>query len=261
MELVARAEQRLEGFRPMLAPECLDLRTGAVALCATNRALSLRHAATEQLPLTVEPHAHLFEWQQDQSAEEGGSGALLRHIGFVSALGYVCSARPQRRFVVLSQRRRFVVVADGRPATVFALNGEGGRVEGGLGPRLPHQICELQPELGKATATRRDHDATLAHRPSFYCSLICRFGVIAYQDKLGTAAAARCLCLCSNRPSVVLSVFYRQQVSWSASPFWNLSTAAAATPATPLQLLGARLLLARSPAVVACRRSAAERLW
>ena len=49
---------------------------------------------------------------------------MLQHSAAINALGYVCSARPHRRFVVLSRRHGFVFVAESHLVTVFALSPE-----------------------------------------------------------------------------------------------------------------------------------------
>ena len=78
--------------------------------------------------------------------DEGTARGLLHHVGFVPALGDFCLARPQRRFVVLSPRRRYCVVAEGKLVTVFALAG----IRGGDGAWLPsQQVCELEAGLGE----------------------------------------------------------------------------------------------------------------
>jgi hypothetical protein len=91
LQVVAR--QSLDGWRPLASPTPADLSGGAVLLCSVQRPLSLARGADE--PLRIGQHAHVFGWQ------DGGGGAaeLLWHAGLVGALGYVCSARPQRRFV------------------------------------------------------------------------------------------------------------------------------------------------------------------
>lgn len=171
MQLFVRAEQPLDGFRPMADPGCQDLCAGGVLMCTTSRPLSLRHAPTEQ-PLLVDPHAHVFEWQESLpqntevaslSAEDvpGGKVKLLRHVAAVGALGYVCSARPQRRFVVLSRRHGFVFVAENRLVTVFALppsphsaeqaqeaEGQPTALDAGSRLRLPSQVWQILEELG-----------------------------------------------------------------------------------------------------------------
>ena len=170
MQLFVRAEQPLDGFRPMADPCCQDLCAGRVLLCATSRPLSLRHAPTEQ-PLLVDPHAQVFEWLEAKpqntevsslSADDVSAGKvkLLHHVAAVGALGYVCSARPQRRFVTLSDRHGFVLVAENRLVTIFGLPSSSPSVEptqqagsqrtvldGGRRSRLPNQVWQLPEEL------------------------------------------------------------------------------------------------------------------
>jgi hypothetical protein len=127
MQLAVSTEQKLDGFRPLVAPSCLDLKAGAVVLSSVHqRSLSLVRdtSGANDNQQVVDPHAHVFEWQEKtgSAGSTGGedAGALLKHVGFVGALGYICSARPQRRFVALSPQRRYAVVAEGKLVTVFA---------------------------------------------------------------------------------------------------------------------------------------------
>lgn len=175
MELVLGHKQELNGFRPMVNPSCQELRGGGVILCTTSRPLSLRHAPTEQ-PLLVDPHAQVFDWLDPklQSTETTGHSSqttetsratLLHHAVGASALGYVCSARPQRRFVVLSRQHSFALVAENRQVTVFALSLEvpaaGANIAGAgqsderqlnfdacVRSRSPQQVYQFSNELG-----------------------------------------------------------------------------------------------------------------
>ena len=119
---------------------------GAVVLSAVHqRRLSLvrdMSGAADNNQQVVDPHAHVFEWHEQGTGSSVGDGVgvLLKHVGFVGALGYICSARAQRRFVVLSPQRRFAVVAEGKLVTVFAT---------ASGPKPPQQICEVDPSIGE----------------------------------------------------------------------------------------------------------------
>ena len=143
------AEQTLAGWRPLVSPSVTDLGCSSVLLCGVQRELSLVDCGgsggeEEHLSSRVcSPHAHVHDWQDNDDART--ARVLLHDVGVVPELGHVCLARPQRRFVVLSPRRRYCVVAEGKLVTVFAL----ADVRGGSGAWLPsQQVCELEAGLG-----------------------------------------------------------------------------------------------------------------
>ena len=145
-QLEVAVVQQLDGYLPLQAPTPQDLRSGAVLACAVQISLApqLMGAETQQ---RADPHAQIFEWlEASADGDSGGASGLLRHSGFVGALGYICNARPQRRFVVLSPQRRYACVAESQLVTVFALKGEGGEE---LGPRPQQQLIEMDPNLGE----------------------------------------------------------------------------------------------------------------
>ena len=101
-QLTVATEQRLDGWRPLASPGVTDLSDGAALLCGVQQSLSiLREGSTDDQQQRVDPHAHVFDWREGGAG--GATAGLLRHEGFVGALGYICSARPQRRFVCVSR--------------------------------------------------------------------------------------------------------------------------------------------------------------
>ena len=102
-QLTVATEQRLDGWRPLAAPGVTDLSDGAALLCGVQQSLSILRSegSADDQQQRVDPHAHVFGWREGAAGD--AAAGLLRHEGFVGALGYICSARPQRRFVCVSR--------------------------------------------------------------------------------------------------------------------------------------------------------------
>ena len=132
-----------EGWIDWLLLDASWSRRGSRALCAAG-VPNCGPAPWVRPEHTCSPHAHVHDWRDNDDART--ARGLLHDVGVVPELGHVCLARPQRRFVVLSPRRRYCVVAEGKLVTVFAL----ADVRGGSGAWLPsQQVCELEAGLGE----------------------------------------------------------------------------------------------------------------